>query len=319
MTLEQTTEPKKLVRIHEAGVEIIDEDLFKKVSKGNLSASMVNSLSSCPADWILDKYILRELDHEEQPALERGTLFHEIMEAFFALQPGERTPKVLGELTQQVTKEKHPHLMNDAEAKAWIKTAIRNYLSMGFDFNSEVIPTLEVAGKEQYGLEIFTSGKIGNTDRKIVGFIDKIIEKDIDGEKKLFIEDWKTGKTAKSFNPDKPVGPNNSFDYWRQQALYAYLLEQEGLEIEGASLIFPVANKIIDVDFKRPDIREKVVADMEATDAKLTEYLDKNFFPFTPDIFCTWCHMYYKGRKKGRARYPKVNRRELNKLVEYAD
>ncbi len=306
-------EKKKLVAISSRGVEILDDSLYKKVKRGNLSASMANSLLACPADWMLDKYILRDLEHEEQPHLERGTLFHSIMEAFFALPPGERSPMELGRLTKEVTQEKHPHLMTDEDAKTWVKNAVKGYLAMGFDFNSEVVPNITWKGKEQYGLELFVDGTIGNTKRKVVGYVDKIIE----SPNGLLIQDWKTGKTAHSWDPNKPN--SGSFDYWRQQALYAMLMEKEGLEIGGASLIFPIANKVIDVDFKNPIVQNKVIEDMEKTDAMLNKCLADNFFPFTPDIFCTWCHLFYRGKKKGRPRFPKINQNELSLIVEYKD
>lgn len=311
---------KKLVRARPGGIEILDDELFKKIEKGNLSASMVNSLLACPADWVLDKYIVPLLESEEQIHLERGTLFHSIMEHFFRVPQEYRNAKVLGAITQEVTKNEHPHLMQDEDTKAWVKNAVFGYLSMGFDFQNEKIPTITLPnGKSQYGLELLVNGTLTKDKRRIVGFIDKIVEKEVNGEPKLFIEDWKTGKTVHKYDPDKPVSSNNSFDYWRQQALYAYLLEQQGIEVEGASLIFPVAKKVVEVDFKRPDVRNRVIEDMEITEKRLQDCLDKNFFPFTPDIFCTWCHLLYAGRKKGRARYPKVNQNELNLIMDFQD
>lgn len=310
---------EKLALIRPDGVEILSDELFKKVDKGNLSASMANSLLACPADWFLDKYILRELESEEQPFLERGTMFHSCMEAFFAIAPEERTAQKLGAIAKEVMTKNHPHLLNDGESKAWLKGAIMGYLSMGFDFNAEKIATVDWRGKESSGLELFIDGKIGNTKRKVVGYVDKIIEKEIDGKKVLFIEDWKTGKTVHDFDPDKPTSQSNSFDYWRQQTLYSMLMEQEGLNVGGASLIFPVAKKIVTIDKDRHDIRQRVIEDMEKVDEKLDKCLKDNFFPFTPGTWCTWCHLFYNGRKKGRPRFPKINQRELNLIVDYSD
>ena len=310
---------EKLVLIREDGVEILSDELYKKVERGNLSASMVNSLLACPADWILDKYILNQIEHEEQPQLERGTLFHSCMESFFTIPAGQRTSQMLGTIAQEETALNHPHLMNDEESKSWLKNAIMGYLSMGFDFNEEVIPQIDWKGKKQYGLELFVDGKIGNTKRKVVGYIDKLVQKETDGKKLLFIEDWKTGKTVHPFDPDKAISDSNSFDYWRQQTLYSMLMEQEGVDVAGASLIFPVAKKIVTVDKDRHDVRERVIEDLERVDQKLDKCLSDNFFPFTPALYCTWCHLFYSGRKKGRPRFPKINQNELNLIVDYAD
>lgn len=313
-------EIKKLVRIHRDGVEIIDDELFKKVSKGKLSASMANSLLACPADWFLDKYILRDLEHDEQPALERGTLFHEIMELFFRVPADMRNPEVIGAITMSVIETSFPHLLSNEDTIAWVKSAVLNYLSMGFDFKNEIIPNITWKGRPQTGLELFVNGDLGGaTSREIVGFVDKIVETEVDGKTITTIEDWKTGRNVQSFDPNKPISQNNSFDYWRQQTLYAMLMEEQGFEIDNARLIFPVAKKIVDIDFKREDIRKQVIDDMVKVDERLDRCLEKNFFPFTPAQWCTWCHLLYAGKKKGRARYPQVNQNQLNQIVEFVE
>lgn len=320
MTKNKENELKKLVRIVPAGVEIIDDDLYKKVKNSKLSASMASSLLACPADWFLDKYILRDLEHDEQPALERGTMFHTIMELFFRIPADLRTPQMLGTITNEVIKNDHPHFMSDEESKAWVKTAVLNYLSMGFDFNNEIIPNVQWKKKKQYGLELFVDGNLGGqTKRNIVGFVDKIIEVEKDGKMVYAIEDWKTGRQAHPYDPNKAVSSSNDFGYWRQQTLYTMLMEEQGFEVEKASLIFPVAKKIVEVDIKREDVRQHVIEDMQKVDERLDRCLDKNLFPFTPDQWCTWCHLMYAGKKKGRARYPRVNQNQLNQVVEFAD
>lgn len=317
MTL--TEERKKLIRIKDKGIEIIDEDLMNKIKNGNLSASMASSFLACPADWLLDKYILKELEHSEPIHLNRGTLFHSIMEAFFAVPNEYRTPQVLGTITQEVTNHDFPEFMSDSATKEWVKNAVMGYLSMGFDFQDEIIPTVHVDNKEQYGLEIFVKDTIGECTRPTVGFVDKLVEYEKDGKMILAVQDWKTGKKIHPYNPNKPIGPNNDFGYWRQQTLYAMLLENEGIFPDEAQLIFPVARGIVDVDFKSEVIRKQVIDDMEKVDRLLTRCIDENMFPFTPAQWCKWCHLLYKGKKKGRAMFPDINQNELNLIVEYDD
>lgn len=315
---DEKKEVNKLVRVKKNGIEILDSELYEKVKNGKLSASMANSLLACPADWLLDKYILSQIEHDEQPALERGTMFHSVMESFFKIPANYRSPEYLGAIVPEVMKKDHPHLFADEESKQWIKSAILNYLSMGFDFKNEIIPNVKWKHKEQYGLELFVDGDLnGQTNRKIVGFVDKIVEKEVNGEKVLGIEDWKTGRSVHSFDPNKPISASNSFDYWRQQTLYAMLMEEQGFKIDSAKLIFPVAKKVVDIDFKREDIRQQVVNDMVKVDQRLDLCLEKNFFPFTPAQWCTWCHLFYGGKKHGKPRFPKVNQKQLNQIVEF--
>lgn len=302
----------KLVKITGTGVEVLDDKLYEKIKNGNLSPSMATSLLTCPADWLLEKYITPLLEHEDQIYLERGTAFHKIMEKFYLASPEERSPQLIGKLTSEVVHEDHPHFLNDRATIDWLKSCVLNYLKMNYDYKHEIVPNLTIDGKTSPSLELFIDGKVGNVNRRIVGFVDKIVERD----GLLCMDDWKTGKTVNSYTPDKPVSSSNHFDYWRQQSLYAMLLEKKGIKLDNASLIFPMAETVVNVDFKRDDVQQHVIEDMEKTDETLTRLLDKNFFPFKPGIFCQWCHLFYEGRCKGRPRYPKINQSELAQIAE---
>ena len=49
---------QKLVKVHNEGIEILDDELLNKISNKNLSASMVSSFLECPADWLMNSFIL---------------------------------------------------------------------------------------------------------------------------------------------------------------------------------------------------------------------------------------------------------------------
>jgi RecB family exonuclease len=310
-----TEEPKKLIRIDpEQGIEIIDEDLYKKVKKCNLSPSMANSFLNCPADWFLDKYILPKIEHTEPIFFARGTAFHKVMEHFFTESPEERNPKNLAQLTRDTLVNEYPDLVNDPENINWIKNAINGYLSMGFNYKEDLIPEININNKPTIGLEFFVTGKF-DTKRPIVGYVDKLANEN----SKLVMQDWKTGAKVHNYDPSKPISASNSFDYPRQQTLYAMLLEKINIELTDASLIFPVAKKVVEVDFKNDVIRNQAVSDMQKLDERVNHCIEKNFFPFTPALFCTWCHLLYSGRTIGRNRPPEININEFNQLVEYTD
>lgn len=313
-------EKKKLLKVYGSGIEIIDDDLYKKVDGGNLSASMANSFLACPADWFLDKYILPLIEHEEPIFFARGTAYHKVMEHFFTLPPEERDPHSLAKLTMTTMQSEYPDLAADPESVDWMKDAIRDYLRMGFKYKEDIIPQVRIGNRNpQIGLELFLKGKF-NTKRPIVGFVDKLaLQEDMLGNPRMVMQDWKTGKTVHRYDPNKPISSSNSFDYPRQQTLYAMLLEKSGIQLADASLIFPVANAVIDIDFKNEQIRSQAVADIQKLDVRLDECIKKNFFPFTPAIFCNWCHLLYEGRTVGRNNPPKININEFNELVEYAD
>lgn len=300
----------------QGGIEVIDEELYNKIKNCNLSPSMVNSFLKCPADWLMDKYMLPEIEHEEQPALERGTAFHKIMEHFFSLNEDERTSSALAALTAQTVKTEFPDVACNPDSVEWIKNAIRGYLKMGFDYQDDVIPNVKIGNREpKIGLELFVSAKFG-TSHKVLGFIDKLAIQNADSKNPIMImQDWKTGAKFHTFDINKPESASNSFDYWRQQTLYAMMLEKAGINIKKAYLVFPVANRIDDVDFSNKLVQEKAVSDVQELDSRLTDCTNKNFFPFTPAKYCTWCHLLYAGRMSGKNYQPKININELNQFI----
>lgn len=308
-----TKKDTQLFRIHDEGVEIINEELFNKIKKANLSANMVDSFLACPADWVLDKYLLNVMDHEEQPALERGTLFHAIMESFFRVPTGERSPQMLAEITKQEIMLNHPHYMSDDISKTWIKDTVMNYLRMGFDFNQERVPSFEERGKNKLALEMFVNGRVSDTKHPIVGFIDKLV---YDKNGHLTMEDWKTGAKVHDYNPDKKISKSNPFGYWRQQTLYAMLLEDKGIKLDKASLVFPNASTVVNVDFNNPNVRQQVIDDMNTADNILEECINNNLFPFTPAQYCKWCRLFYNGKMTGRAYYPAINQYDLPEFID---
>ena len=170
-------------------------------------------------------------------------------------------------------------------------------------------------GEQKQGLELFVTGKIGNAKRTCLGFIDKLVE----GDYGLIVQDWKTGAKIHDYDPSKAPSDNNPFDYWRQQTFYTMLLEQAGMKVDSACLIFPCAEvpQIVNVDCHNPKVREQVIADCEKADSILEECIANDYtFPFKPGKYNSWA-TYLCGL--GRAYPPKIITDRLNDYVEYGD
>lgn len=309
-------EVDKLVKVTEKGIVILDEDLMNEVKKKNLSASMVSSFFQCPADWLMDSFILPKIEHEEPIYFERGHIFHETMEKFFALPKDERNPQVLSQLAGVVVKEDYPHVMNNPETLKWVREALVGYLETGFNYKDvEIaqIPKRKNAPLEP-GLELFVRGKLGNTKRQVVGFVDRVDQLP-DGS--LQIVDYKTGKKIHPFDPNKPISQSNDFGYWRQQLAYTMLLEQDGFNIGGAKLEFPIAKGEVVIDVNNQELRNQVIKDFEAVDQALTKAIEENFFPFHGHFFCSWCGLLSPNHKPNKWSKLNLNEAELAELVEF--
>ena len=286
---EEQSEPK-LIKVHPDGIEILDDELLEKIKNKNLSASMVSSFFQCPADWVMNSFILPMVDHEEPIYFVRGKIFHDAMEIFFNYPKEQRSPRLLSQLTMKVIQEKYKESLEDKETMNWVRDALKGYIDGGFEYaNVDVAQIVKQSWKgPEIGTELFVKGKIGDTERQVVGFVDRI---DQLPNGSLQIVDYKTGGKIQPFDPQKPVGDSNDFSYWRQQLAYAILLEQDGHYIGGAKLEFPVAKGEVVVDVRNEHLRKQVVEDFERLDSSLTKCVNERFFPFAGHFFCKWCGM----------------------------
>lgn len=317
--VEEVVVPKalpKLVKVTKEGIKILDEGIMDKLKKKQLSASMVSSFDNCPADWLMDSFLLPMMDHEEQPHFMRGHIFHETMEKFFSFPKEERTPILLSQSAMHVMKTGYKDQLEDKETMEWVKAALKGYLSTGFNYSNVDVAELSREGKgPKPGIEIFVKGKIGKTTRNVVGFIDRV---DRLPNGSLQVVDYKTGKKIAPFNPSLPTGDGNDFSYWRQQLAYTMLLEQEGNYVGGAKLEFPIAGGEVIVDVQNEHLRKQVEKDFERCDAELTKCIEENLFPFKGHFFCKWCGMLNPENFKA-SRFGKLNVswEDVNRYVEF--
>lgn len=311
-------ERPKLVKVMRDGIKVLDEGLMNEIKRKNLSASMVSSFFQCPADWLMDSFILRNIDHEEPIHFVRGHIFHDTMEAFFGFPKDKRTPKLLSQTAMHTIKTKYKESMQDKETMNWVKEALEGYLATGFEYsNVDVAQIVKDPEKgPELGVELFVKGKLGNTKRNVVGYVDRI---DQLPNGSLQVVDYKTGKKIHPFDPQKTIDSNNDFGYWRQQLAYTMLLEQDGHYIGGAKLEFPIARGEVVVDVNNEYLRKQVEKDFEAVDTALTKCIEDNFFPFHGHFFCKWCGMLSPDHTPSRFGKLNVSWEDVNQYVQLLD
>lgn len=311
-TLNKTeNEPKVLIK--EGSVQVLDADIKTKILKKKLSPSLIESVLSSPGDWLMNTYIMPLCIDGYIPHLERGKWFHTTMEKFYLLPPEKRTEGYLKEVANTVSANDYRHLLGDKDNLEWYRSAINQYMKHWLaSAKDEKIARLIVNNRSKIGLEVFVEDKIGKTQRTTLGFIDKVVETD----KGLVVFDYKTGAHIHNFNPGKAVSESNPFDYWRQQTIYAILLERLGYQVASAHLIFPCAEEpqVIDVDCHRKDVREMVFIDCVKADSILSECIQNDFtFPFCKGKFNGWASMLCG---IGSARFPQVGYDTLEGLIQ---
>lgn len=277
----------KLFTMDDEGAHIASDEVTAKLKKKNLSPSLVTGLEGCAARWVVETFARDQLPQDQDSPATRGSLFHKVMEEVFAEKPLDRTHDLVKAKVKEVLEDKEfEHFKTNREAIAWLRDAINSYYKMGGNPQTVTVARVPTKKGTQPGLEIFVRGKIGETKRDVLGFVDRVIEHPKKpGE--MVVEDWKTGKKAKQWNGD--IESEEGMAEQRQQVIYSMLLEERGVVVSTARLIYPVAETVVKVDPKNQDLRDKVTRDLEEADKKLQHYEETNTFEYKPSFLCSWC------------------------------
>lgn len=292
------------IRLDNDGAHVIDEETGEALQKKKISPSMITGLrDGCPARWVSETFVIRDLIQEPDNAARRGQLFHSVMEEFYVKPAEERTHENMRNIVRSVlSSEMYKDLQYSKEVILWLRKAVNGYFNMGIENPAEVIiAEIERKGRKNKGLEVFVTGKIGDTSRNTLGFVDRIQATTSDDNSLLIVEDYKSGEKAKQWYPG--IRYNEGWAEQRQQIIYSILLEQDGENVESARLIYPVAGEVVTVDVKDQKLREQVITEVEETDQQLSNHIATNTFEYNPSPLCAWCPLLKicpKGRVFGK-------------------
>lgn len=184
---------KKQLVVDQQGVHVLSEEVADKLENKSLSPSMITGLDGCAARWLSETFVVRDLVEEEPDnAARRGSIFHKVMEELFTLEPQDRTRAKIEDLSGEVlSSDDFKDLKDNPDVIEWLDKAVQNYYAMGARPERVQVAEIEVKGKTRKGLELFVKGKIGNTTRDILGFVDRLVVDTRKNDGSLMIEDWK--------------------------------------------------------------------------------------------------------------------------------
>lgn len=302
---ETNEEQEILISMDANGAHIVSEKVMEKIKKKKLSASMITGLQGCHARWLADTFVTRDiLPEEPDNAARRGSMFHSVMEEFFALPPEERTHDAMRIAVKTVlAMDDYKDLAEIPEAVKWLRGAVNGYYNMGGKPQQVEIATIHEDDEEKSGIELFVQGQIGETKRPILGFIDQVIVDPSDPEA-VVIQDWKSGAKVKRWKAH--TKSLDGLPEQRQQIIYSELMRQKGHKVSGARLIYPVARETVDVDLSDADLRDRVISDVEEADRTLDILIETNEFEFKPDFLCAWCPLVHACAKAQVKPYAKM-------------
>lgn len=305
--VKETTSSEPIVKasMSSEGLSFETEDLVKQASKVKISNSTISSVLKCPGRFAAEKWVMPKIIDPLSP-LVRGQAFHKVMEIYFNYAPKDRTAESIKTAYRDalMNDDDFRELRKDKESRAWVRHAVNGYWRLHMEDPTKVhVAQLERKTRQgkpylKAGIELFVEGHIGNAKRSSLGFIDRLLLNDSNG--KYIIDDWKTNKRVKEYRPDKQKYPD--FGYVRQQVMYAMFLEQEGLDVETARLIYPLAEyddldtgahtkggHVSIIDIHNPEYRKKVVDDVETADRILESSNNENKWECIGSPLCSWC------------------------------
>lgn len=285
------------------GLMLQDPELIDKANNVRISNSLITAMLQCPARFAAEKWITHDLIPEDPlSANVLGSAFHKVMEIFYGYPPADRTIENMRRAYKAaLDTEEFEAVKENSDARKWVKDRINGYWRMGLEDPEEVhVAQVEREGKwgkyTRMGLELWIQDTLGNSTRTTGGFIDRLT---ITEDGKYMIDDWKTGKKAKVFDPSDKYA---DFGYVRQQVLYAIILENtDDREVAGARLIYPETihkNKfgeeeeggfVDEIPIHNEAYRKQAIKDVETVDSMITSCLDRNTWDAEPSPLCSWC------------------------------
>lgn len=286
--------------IDSKGVHFDNAEIFEKLKKTTISATLVEGMLSCPAKMVFNKFLADEvIPPTPDSPLTRGIAFHRALELYYGISVDKRgadkiNTGILSAAMRKAISEAPEEVRDDNTFISWLKNALNRYCQMKNDvINAQVATYVDNNGNDMLGLEMPVSGFIGNAKTRSFGMIDRLIV-DENNKDAVIIDDYKSGAKAKEYDPNDRYA---DFGYVRQQVMYAMLLEKKGFKVTEGRLIYPVAELqgsarpgvVLKVDVNNEKFRKTTVSDVEKVSDMLISASDSNTYSCNPSPLCSWC------------------------------
>ena len=207
------------------------------------------------------------------------------------------------------------------DVRDWLQEALRGYYKLGE--NPQDVQIANINSKT--GLEVFVKGKLPGVSRNLIGFVDRVSSSSNGG---VVVEDWKTGGKLKQWEggyPELVKNKDGSTSYntreaagyaeARQQMIYTTLLRQNGYQVDGARLMFPVAGGIAQVPVDDSKFQEAVVADVVEIDQKMDELEESNEFSYNHLCYVRGARWLSSARQRAHRIMISRSQRGMNNLI----
>ena len=200
------------------GMHVNDESLLRKMEKVTASATLVEAyLNGCPAQFLFSSQLRKDVFPEGPDSpLKRGDAFHKVMELYYGIDEEKRgsglNGRILNVCAKKVLSGLPDMFAKDHDFLMWLRNTMDDYIDMDEKYTNIHVAKYKEGHKYKPGLELEVSGYVGDASRRTYGKIDRLTD---DGQGGVFIDDYKTGKKAKVYDPRDRFP---QFDYVRDAA-----------------------------------------------------------------------------------------------------
>lgn len=285
-----TTSDTTFMTLNSDSSSIVDAEMMEKIKKRKLSASTISGLEGCQTRWAAGSVVGKVVELPADNPASRGSMFHKVMEDFFALPADSRTMKNMKSTVDKVLASKEfAVFQGNTDAILWLRDAINGYYSMGGQPQDVRLARVKNQyGKMTNGIEVSVGGKISDTKRNITGFVDQIFYSGIEGrEDQLVVQDWKTSQEPKRWAPG--IKYDKGWAEQRQGIIYTMLLENMGYTVSGAGLVYPIPEDFVGIKIHNEELRERVREEVVIADKTLDTIIETNEMNYSPGPLCCWC------------------------------
>lgn len=246
-----------------------------------LSPSRISDFHQCPKKFYY-KTIEKLPDPQTEEAM-RGSIAHDVLEQMYKLPKAERTVERAMALLEELWpkyEEKSDFDRLESE-KPGLKTRMDKFVKKALENYFKIEdPTLY----DPSSLEEYVCFDMPGDGPTVHGFIDRVDDIEFNGQQRVYISDYKTGKIPQ---------PRYAHKAFYAMRIYAYLMYQLTGQIPEALHLIYLKGTSREKAVLREKVTENTITQAEqelrTSWVKIQQAAAEEKWPAKPSVLCNWC------------------------------